>query len=84
MLTRDGLLGESHPEAAFWNRLWDLRSIGDYPCKLCTGTGVRTYGSTATWRGGIGGQAMTPGVCDCCWGSGDAERPWINLRELKR
>jgi 8-oxo-dGTP diphosphatase len=32
---------------------------------------------------GVGGSAMTPGVCDKCWGSGDNARPWANLKELE-
>jgi len=40
-------------------------------CETCHGSGVVTYGSTSTWRGGIGGCAMTDGVCDVCWGSGN-------------
>lgn len=28
-------------------------------CKCCKGTGVITYANTSTWRGGIGGCAMT-------------------------
>lgn len=51
-------------------------------CPKCDGSGVRAYGSTATWRGGIGGQAITTGVCDGCWGSGDKTRPGVNLRAL--
>ncbi len=50
------------------------------PCARCRGLGVRTYGSTATWRGGIGGQAMTTGVCDRCWGSGDEHHHWPSHR----
>ncbi len=53
------------------------------PCSYCHGLGTRTYGSTATWYGGIGGAAMTTDVCDKCWGSGDASRSWVNLRKLK-
>ena len=41
------------------------------------------YGSTATWHGGIGGAAMTWGICDYCWGSGDVNRPWADQRKLK-
>lgn len=51
-------------------------------CQKCGGAGSRTYGSTATWRGGIGGAAMTDDVCDKCWGSGDANKSWTNLRTL--
>lgn len=65
----------------FIKYLYDVRGI-DTPCERCGGAGVRTYSSTAVWRGGIGGQALTQGVCDLCWGSGDVHRPWTNLREL--
>jgi len=58
----------------------ELRGV-ETPCKKCGGTGVITYGSTSTWRGGIGGQSMTNDVCDTCWGSGDAVRTWVNLRK---
>ena len=50
------------------------------PCHACSGMGVRTYGSTATWRGGVGGQVMTSGRCNHCWGSGDEDRHWVDLR----
>ena len=45
-------------------------------CGGCLGAGTRTYGDTSTWRRGCGGQAMTADVCDQCWGSGLAARPW--------
>ena len=51
-------------------------------CKGCGGAGVTTYGSTATWRGGVGGQTITAGICDKCWGSGQHTRPWLSLRKL--
>jgi len=59
-----------------------LNRIGDFatPCLSCQGLGVKVYGSTATWRGGIGGSALTDDVCDHCWGSGDNERPWPSHR----
>jgi len=53
-------------------------------CKDCSGTGVQLYGSTATWHGGIGGAAMTHDVCDKCWGSGSASKPWLSHRLLQR
>jgi hypothetical protein len=53
------------------------------PCATCDGSGVRVYGSTATWRGGVGGQAVTTGVCDACWGSGDMHRRGANLRAME-
>lgn len=49
-------------------------------CPRCQGVGRYTYATTATWRGGYGGQAFTLGTCDCCWGSGTTE-PWPSLRE---
>ncbi len=52
------------------------------PCKQCGGIGVRVYGSTAMWRSGIGGQMVCSGVCDKCWGSGDADKPWTDLRKV--
>lgn len=51
-------------------------------CDKCGGSGVSGYGSTATWRGGIGGQIMTSDICDKCWGSGDKNNIWTNLRKL--
>lgn len=52
------------------------------PCQKCSGSGVRMYGSTATWRGGIGGQMCTTDVCDACWGTGDEHRKGADLRAL--
>lgn len=59
----------------------DRRDI--YPedvCGACGGWGVRSYSSTATWRGGMGGRAMAQDVCDTCWGSGSVTKTWLNLR----
>jgi hypothetical protein len=55
----------------------------DQACTRCQGSGGTTYGSTATWRGGIGGQAMTYDVCNLCWGSGWNNRPWTNLKRVQ-
>ena len=55
----------------------------EHPCPTCGGRGRRSYPSTATWHGGIGGQMITGDVCDTCWGSGDADRHWTNLRVLR-
>lgn len=41
------------------------------------------YGSTATWHGGVGGASITNGVCDKCWGSGDADQPWPSHRRFE-
>lgn len=56
----------------------------DDVCLECSGSGVKTYGSTATWTGGIGGQVMTSAVCDQCWGSGSKSMPWLNLWKLSK
>jgi DnaJ-class molecular chaperone len=53
-------------------------------CKDCGGSGYKLYGSTATWRGGVGGQMMIEDVCDKCWGSGDADRPWPSHRAKQK
>lgn len=58
----------------------EMRIDRDTPCPKCRGLGVRAYGTTATWRGGIGGAAITSDVCDACWGSGSADRPWRSWR----
>lgn len=50
------------------------------PCAKCRGSGVRIYSSTATWRGGMGGAAMTRDVCDECWGTGDKDHQGEDLR----
>lgn len=54
----------------------------DQVCVRCYGRGSRVYPSTSTWRGGIGGQALTSDVCDQCWGSGNEKQPWTNLRKM--
>lgn len=53
-------------------------------CTVCFGKGIRLYGSTATWHGGIGGAAMREDVCDKCWGSGDEEHPWTDLQKAEQ
>lgn len=60
-----------------------MRNINE-PCKRCDGFGTIVYASTATWHGGIGGSAMTPGPCNFCWGSGDKNRPWVSHKEIER
>lgn len=52
-------------------------------CSSCHGYGTRTYGSTSTWGSGCGGQAMTEGVCDTCWGTGRTDKIGTDLRKLK-
>jgi len=59
----------------------ELRGLSpERACEKCRGFGITMYASTATWRGGIGGQALTQDVCCQCWGSGDAKRPWKSWR----
>jgi hypothetical protein len=53
------------------------------PCVSCKGLGVIWYNNTATWHGGMGGASMTQDVCNKCWGSGDAENHWTDLRKLR-
>jgi DnaJ-class molecular chaperone len=64
-----------------WAFLWEYRDI-ETPCKKCNGTGIICYGSTSTFMGGIGGSAMTNGVCNHCWGSGDEHRHGADLKKL--
>ena len=52
----------------------------DTICVKCYGSGVRAYGNTATWRGGIGGSTITMDVCDRCWGSGNDTKRWPSHR----
>jgi RecJ-like exonuclease len=51
-------------------------------CKKCQGRGEVAYGSTATWRGGIGGRAITNDVCDRCWGTGRSDKSGVDLRKV--
>jgi hypothetical protein len=76
---------EIHPRILEWHRMLEWRNIEpgyDEPCKDCNGSGVKSYGSTATWHGGIGGQMFTSDVCDKCWGSGKDGKPWTDLKAL--
>ena len=52
-------------------------------CEGCSGTGVKLYGSTSTWRGGIGGCTMTRDVCNACWGSGSSKHKWPSHKEFE-
>ncbi|EHP94848.1 hypothetical protein MetexDRAFT_0193 [Methylorubrum extorquens DSM 13060] len=61
----------------------DWRGIDpDEACKECGGSGIKVYGDTSTWRGGVGGQSLTQDVCDHCWGSGNRLQPWMSHRRL--
>lgn len=79
-------LEEADSEEAARRIILDWRGIGpgDKVCIKCGGSGVRVYGSTSTWHGGLGGQQLTSDICDRCWGSGAENRPWLNLRNHAR
>lgn len=64
--------------------LLDMRGLDKENLCSCNGTGVKLYGSTSTYFGGIGGQAMTLGVCNRCWGSGDRNNKWPSHLEYFR
>lgn len=64
-------------------RLMEIHRNVSAACVSCQGLGVRVYGSTSTWRGGVGGSTITTDVCDHCWGSGDAHRHWQSWRQLE-
>lgn len=65
-------------------RLLDWRGIEKQEdiCPKCRGGGKVTYGSTAAWHGGAGGQTVTTSVCDSCWGSGDKTKAFPNWRKI--
>lgn len=58
------------------------RALRGNACNTCGGRGSRAYGSTATWRGGVGGQSITSGICDKCWGTGRNDRTGVNLKKF--
>ena len=59
------------------------RHVKEYDtCDTCQGAGRLMYGSTATWRGGIGGAALTADVCDKCWGTGTKSMRGADLKAL--
>ena len=60
-----------------------VRALRGIACASCGGHGSRAYGSTATWRGGAGGQAITSDVCDKCWGSGLRDRSFPSHKRME-
>lgn len=76
---RDRLRGEN--DDRFIERFLMVRGI-ETLCHKCSGAGKVAYPNTSVWMGGIGGQMITTGVCDHCWGSGDEHRHGANLRKL--
>lgn len=61
----------------------EMRNV-ETPCVRCGGAGVRTYATTAGWRGGAGGMTMISDTCDRCWGTGDENRRGTSFREIER
>lgn len=70
-------------QSEIFKHIRNYRNVFD-PCEKCGGTGVTMYSNTSKWRGGFGGQMITSGQCDSCWGSGDKYRPWENLRLMEQ
>jgi len=64
--------------------LQTARHLAGVACQKCAGRGRCGYASTATWHGGVGGQAITVAVCDKCWGTGRTDRTGLDLRILDR
>ena len=60
-----------------WRGIQDEEAV----CNECSGSGVKSYGDTSTYHGGVGGQAITLGVCNHCWGSGNRYKPWPSHKE---
>lgn len=56
--------------------------ISGVACPGCDGHGTKAYSSTAGWQGGVGGQGITDGVCDECWGTGRTDRTGPDLRKI--
>lgn len=53
-------------------------------CSRCHGLGTVAYSSGATWRGGMGVAQITYDLCDKCWGSGDEQRHFQNVRAAEK
>jgi hypothetical protein len=69
----------------FFETLFEYRGLSaEEACTECGGVGSRAYDGTSTWRGGVGGSAITTDVCDKCWGSGSKSRPWRSWRQVER
>jgi len=76
------MTGEEYDRLRF-DALLEWREIdpGD-ACKGCSGAGKMVYSNTSTWHHAFGGQMITSDVCEQCWGSGSASRPWPSWREI--
>jgi len=75
---------ESLKNPTMLEKIMEVREIEKVEnlCPSCSGRGRRAYGSTSIWMGGIGGQQITSGICDECWGSGDTTRKFADLRKI--
>ena len=61
----------------------DYRDRITNKCSYCDGSGYREYNHGSTWRRQVVGVfSCTVDVCDYCWGSGDCDNHWTNLREM--
>ena len=50
-------------------------------CSKCQGSGRALYANSKGWRN-KGVAQETIDICDRCWGSGDPENPWLDLRHM--
>ena len=51
-------------------------------CPRCKGKASIAYSNTATWRGGMGGAALTSDICNLCWGTGRSDKTGTDLKAL--
>lgn len=65
--------------------VWRGISLED-ACSDCGGSGVKTYADASTWHNEeaqIAAQVVTKDICDVCWGSGNKNKPWLNLKDVR-
>lgn len=68
---------------ALYQEEYVLKDISkDDRCERCGGRGEIAYANTSTYNHGIGGQMITGGVCDLCWGSGKKHTHWKSWKEI--
>ncbi len=67
----------------YYEWMWLERNV-EKPCQDCNGSGIKTYGNTATWKGSVGGQTPTSATCNRCWGTGDEDRRGTSFHEIER
>jgi hypothetical protein len=72
------------PAERVYEHVLHVRDIEDFQiCPKCKGYGTTMYPNTSGWRRSAGGAMMTTDVCDQCWGSGNKDRPWNDLRKMQ-